>query len=164
LLAVRDSFRLMSIARTVRHVQEPPLGRTAARIGKSGHTAYGRRGGDGCVVSRAAERSRRSADKCRALQILYELTKSYSERGVGLHFVHLRPAHVTMFQFVGITNIVSCSEALAIWRAGPKLMQAVRAKPFPQGSTRGDEGDRELGVWVQCDLAVRLICSPFSGY
>jgi hypothetical protein len=42
----------------------------------------------------------------RALQILYELTKSYSERGVGLHFVHLHPAHLTMFQFVGITDIV----------------------------------------------------------
>ncbi|KAI9632716.1 sulfate transporter family-domain-containing protein [Dioszegia hungarica] len=40
-----------------------------------------------------------------ALQILYELTKSYSERGVGLHFVHLHPAHLTMFQFVGITDI-----------------------------------------------------------
>ena len=44
---------------------------------------------------------------CSAVHILYELTKSYSERGVGVHFAHLRPKHVDIFRIVGITEIVS---------------------------------------------------------
>lgn len=42
-----------------------------------------------------------------ALQILYELTKSYIENGVGVHFAHLRPAHVDAFKLVGIADMVS---------------------------------------------------------
>ncbi len=41
-----------------------------------------------------------------ALQILFELTKSYIENGVGVHFAHLRPAHVDAFKLVGIADMV----------------------------------------------------------
>ncbi|WWD16428.1 hypothetical protein CI109_100854 [Kwoniella shandongensis] len=41
-----------------------------------------------------------------ATQILYELTKSYNERGVGVHFAHLRPGHIKSFQIVGITQLL----------------------------------------------------------
>ena len=43
----------------------------------------------------------------RAIQILYELTMTYRERGVGLHFVHLRASQVKLFQLVGISEMVS---------------------------------------------------------
>lgn len=42
-----------------------------------------------------------------ALQILHELTQAYTEREVGLHFAHLRPAHMKLFQLVGIAPLVS---------------------------------------------------------
>lgn len=45
----------------------------------------------------------------RALQILHELTQAYSERGVGLHFAHLRPSHMKIFELVGISQIVCLS-------------------------------------------------------
>ncbi|KAK8861653.1 hypothetical protein IAR55_002476 [Kwoniella newhampshirensis] len=41
-----------------------------------------------------------------ATQILYELTKSYDERGVGVHFAHLRPSQIKLFQIVGITDLL----------------------------------------------------------
>ena len=41
-----------------------------------------------------------------AIQIIDELSKAYTERGVGLHFAHLRPAQVRLFQLVGITDLV----------------------------------------------------------
>ncbi|GFZ42489.1 hypothetical protein JCM24511_00204 [Saitozyma sp. JCM 24511] len=42
----------------------------------------------------------------RAIQILAELTRSYVERGVGLHFAHLRPTHSDVFRLVGITDLL----------------------------------------------------------
>jgi hypothetical protein len=48
----------------------------------------------------------------RAIQILAELTRSYVERGVGLHFAHLRPTHSDVFRLVGITDLVSVSTGL----------------------------------------------------
>lgn len=47
------------------------------------------------------------ADPCRAVQILKELTKAYTESGVGVHFAHLRPAHMSLFELVGIVEQVS---------------------------------------------------------
>lgn len=44
-----------------------------------------------------------------ATQILYELTKAYHERGVGVHFAHLRPGQVKAFGIAGITDIVGPS-------------------------------------------------------
>ncbi|KAK4689920.1 hypothetical protein P7C73_g207, partial [Tremellales sp. Uapishka_1] len=44
-----------------------------------------------------------------AVQILYELTKAYEERGVGLHFAHLRPAQLDMFGLVGINSLLGPS-------------------------------------------------------
>ncbi|KAE8539601.1 hypothetical protein D1P53_003535 [Cryptococcus gattii VGV] len=44
-----------------------------------------------------------------ATQILYELTKAYHERGVGVHFAHLRPGQVKAFGIAGITDIVGAS-------------------------------------------------------
>ncbi|ORY29822.1 sulfate transporter family-domain-containing protein [Naematelia encephala] len=41
-----------------------------------------------------------------AIQILYELTKSYTERGVGVHFAHLRPTTLDKFRIVGITELI----------------------------------------------------------
>lgn len=41
-----------------------------------------------------------------AIHILYELTKAYSERGVGLHFAHLRASQSKLFQLVGIADLV----------------------------------------------------------
>lgn len=43
----------------------------------------------------------------RAVQILQELTVAYKESGVGVHFAHLRPAHLALFELVGITDLVS---------------------------------------------------------
>ena len=42
-----------------------------------------------------------------AVSILQELTKAYTESGVGVHFAHLRPAHMSLFELVGITEQVS---------------------------------------------------------
>ncbi|RSH94758.1 hypothetical protein EHS25_004564 [Saitozyma podzolica] len=44
-----------------------------------------------------------------AIQILAELTRSYVERGVGLHFAHLRPTHSDVFRLVGITDLLGPS-------------------------------------------------------
>ncbi|OWT39498.1 endoplasmic reticulum protein [Cryptococcus neoformans Bt1] len=44
-----------------------------------------------------------------ATQILYELMKAYHERGVGVHFAHLRPGQVKAFGIAGITDIVGPS-------------------------------------------------------
>ncbi|KIR25137.1 endoplasmic reticulum protein [Cryptococcus deuterogattii LA55] len=44
-----------------------------------------------------------------ATQILYELTKAYHERGVGVHFAHLRPGQMKAFGIAGITDIVGPS-------------------------------------------------------
>ncbi|WVQ78791.1 hypothetical protein IAT38_000882 [Cryptococcus sp. DSM 104549] len=41
-----------------------------------------------------------------ATQILQELTQSYAERGVGVHFAHLRPSQIQQFEIVGITEIL----------------------------------------------------------
>lgn len=43
----------------------------------------------------------------RAVSILQELTKAYTESGVGVHFAHLRPAHMSLFELVGIAEQVS---------------------------------------------------------
>jgi MFS superfamily sulfate permease-like transporter len=42
-----------------------------------------------------------------AVSILQELTKAYTESGVGVHFAHLRPAHMSLFELVGITEQAS---------------------------------------------------------
>ena len=42
-----------------------------------------------------------------ALQIVYELVKSYTERGVALYFVHLRSKQLKAFERVGLTDLVS---------------------------------------------------------
>ena len=42
-----------------------------------------------------------------AVHILHEITIAYNERGVGVHFVHLHPNQVEMFQICGITDLVS---------------------------------------------------------
>ncbi|KAL7424649.1 hypothetical protein Q5752_000333 [Cryptotrichosporon argae] len=39
-----------------------------------------------------------------ATQILYELVKAYTERGVGIYFAHLHAAHRRLFEIVGITD------------------------------------------------------------
>jgi len=44
---------------------------------------------------------------CRAVSILQELTNAYTESGVGVHFAHLRPAHMSLFELVGIAEQVS---------------------------------------------------------
>ncbi|TYJ55804.1 hypothetical protein B9479_003456 [Cryptococcus floricola] len=41
-----------------------------------------------------------------AMQILYELTKAYDERGVGVHFAHLGPEQMKSFEIAGITGIL----------------------------------------------------------
>lgn len=43
----------------------------------------------------------------RAIQILYELSKAYQERGTGVHFAHLREAHYRLFEIAGISDLVS---------------------------------------------------------
>ena len=43
----------------------------------------------------------------RAVSILQELTNAYTESGVGVHFAHLRPAHMSLFELVGIAEQVS---------------------------------------------------------
>ena len=48
----------------------------------------------------------------RAIQIIDELTKAYVERGVGLHFAHLRTAQMKLFELVGIAELVSFREIL----------------------------------------------------
>jgi len=49
----------------------------------------------------------------RAVSILQELTQAYTESGVGVHFAHLRPAHMSLFELVGIAEQVSvASEAV----------------------------------------------------
>lgn len=42
-----------------------------------------------------------------ALQILGELVASYSERGVGIYFTHLRKKEFEKFRLVGIPDMVS---------------------------------------------------------
>lgn len=37
---------------------------------------------------------------------------AYKESGVGVHFAHLRPAHLTLFELVGITDLVSLLSCL----------------------------------------------------
>lgn len=47
-----------------------------------------------------------------AVQILYDLTKAYSERGVGLHFAHLRESQMERFKLVGISDLVSLLDSV----------------------------------------------------
>lgn len=47
-----------------------------------------------------------AADVASALQILQELTQAYTERGVGVHYAHLKSAQMKMFALAGITDLV----------------------------------------------------------
>ena len=86
---------------------------------------------------------RSSSPTFSAVQILHEFTQAYTERGVGIHFAHLKPSHTDKFKIVGITDLVSHFATLsATVRAEVEAdSSAVRTESFPRHAARRHEGD-----------------------
>lgn len=56
-----------------------------------------------------------------AMQILGELVSSYSERGVGIYFTHLRKKEFEQMRLVGIPDMVSCNRGVLTTAWPPPL-------------------------------------------
>jgi hypothetical protein len=91
------------------------------------------------------------ADPCRAVQILKELTKAYTESGVGVHFAHLRPAHMSLFELVGIVEQVSHA---CLPRLRHYTDETGRADSLPPQFTHGNARDRIIRFRHDCNDSI----------